>query len=83
MTGALGLRQAELPGSPLQQGGHRSGCQEGDRAGSSAELAWRLEANGPLTAAGDAIALNLIHEGGNLTGHIIVGLVCFFNLGLW
>jgi hypothetical protein len=55
---------------------------EAAEQGRSAELASRIEAIGTLTAAGDAIALDLIREGGNRTGQVIVGLVCFFNPGL-
>lgn len=43
--------------------------------GRSTELTSRYEANGVLTAARDAIVLNLIREGGNRTGEAIVGLV--------
>jgi predicted NBD/HSP70 family sugar kinase len=35
-----------------------------------------------LTAAGDAITLDLIREGGNRTGEFIVGLVSIFTLGM-
>ncbi|GAA3848644.1 hypothetical protein GCM10022403_095320 [Streptomyces coacervatus] len=43
--------------------------------GRSTELTSRYEANGILTAASDAIVLDLIREGGNRTGEAIVGLV--------
>jgi glucokinase-like ROK family protein len=60
------------------------------QAGRSMELATRLEAAGRLTAAdvsaaagaGDAVALDLIRQGGRRTGQVIAGLVSFFNPGL-
>lgn len=48
---------------------------EAAERGRSTELASRYEANGILTAASDAIVLDLIREGGNRTGEAIVGLV--------
>ncbi|MGW4137696.1 hypothetical protein ACWELV_12975 [Streptomyces mirabilis] len=48
---------------------------EAAEQGRSAELTSRYEANGILTAARDAIVLDLIREGGNRTGEAIVGLV--------
>lgn len=59
-------------------------------AGRSAQLAGRLEATGRLTpedvsaaaGAGDAACLELIRLGGTRTGHVIAGLVSFFNPGM-
>ncbi|HEY9330211.1 MAG TPA: ROK family transcriptional regulator [Streptomyces sp.] len=60
------------------------------RSGRSATLAERLATAGHLTAedvsvaagAGDTAAQDLIREGGTRTGHVIAGLVSFFNPGL-
>lgn len=60
------------------------------RSGRSEPLAARLAAAGSLSAedvsqaaaAGDTEALDLIREGGTRTGHVIAGLVSFFNPGL-
>ncbi|MET8128662.1 ROK family transcriptional regulator [Streptomyces sp. NPDC005065] len=60
------------------------------QSGRSTELAGRLESAGRLTpedvsaaaGAGDAAALDLIRWGGRRTGHVIAGLVSFFNPGL-
>ncbi|MGW4983055.1 ROK family transcriptional regulator [Streptomyces mirabilis] len=59
-------------------------------SGHAGELADRLAASGTLTAAdvaaaaaaGDALAIDLIREGGGLVGQVIAGLVSFFNPGL-
>lgn len=49
---------------------------EAAEQGRPTELISRYEANdGILTSAGDAIALDLIREGGNRTGEAVVGLV--------
>lgn len=63
---------------------------EAAQQGLSADLAARHAARGTLTgvdvaaaaAAGDAIALDLIREGGTHVGQVIAGLVSFFNPGL-
>ncbi|AOR30540.1 sugar kinase [Streptomyces fodineus] len=59
-------------------------------SGHAGELADRLAASGTLTAAdvaaaaaaGDALAIDLIREGGGLVGQVIASLVSFFNPGL-
>jgi hypothetical protein len=48
---------------------------EAAERGRPTELTSRYEANGILTAARDAIVLDLIREGGSRTGEAIVGLV--------
>jgi glucokinase-like ROK family protein len=60
------------------------------RSGRSAALAARLEAKGEVTAAdiagavaeGDAMAVQLIRDSGRRVGHVLAGLVSFFNPGL-
>ncbi|MGI5438939.1 ROK family protein [Streptomyces shenzhenensis] len=83
--GNRGCLEAHFSGAALARD-----ALEAAQQGLSAELAARLTANGTLTgvdvaaaaAAGDAIALGLIREGGNHVGQVIAGLVSFFNPGL-
>ncbi|MFJ8790340.1 ROK family protein [Streptomyces sp. NPDC102462] len=83
--GNRGCLEAHFSGAALARD-----ALEAAQQGLSAELAARLAANGTLTgvdvaaaaAAGDAIALGLIREGGNHVGQVIAGLVSFFNPGL-
>ncbi|MER6529495.1 ROK family transcriptional regulator [Streptomyces sp. NPDC001508] len=83
--GNRGCLEAHFSGAALARD-----ALEAAQQGLSAELAGRLAANGTLTgvdvaaaaAAGDAIALGLIREGGNHVGQVIAGLVSFFNPGL-
>lgn len=101
-AGDIGHIQVEPDGRACACGNH--GCLEAyfggtalardatDAAqdGTSPELAARMAAGGPLTAAdvavaaasGDAAALDLIRAGGTRTGQVIAGLVSFFNPGL-
>ncbi|MFF0225414.1 ROK family protein [Streptomyces sp. NPDC004629] len=83
--GNRGCLEAHFSGAALARD-----ALEAAQQGLSTELAARLAANGTLTgvdvaaaaAAGDAIALGLIREGGNHVGQVIAGLVSFFNPGL-
>ncbi|MFG2830192.1 ROK family transcriptional regulator [Streptomyces sp. NPDC048434] len=101
-AGDIGHIQVEPDGRACACGNH--GCLEAyfggaalardaadaARDGTSPELAVRLAAGAPLTAAdvagaaasGDAAALELIRTGGTRTGQVIAGLVSFFNPGL-
>ncbi|HZE34289.1 MAG TPA: ROK family protein, partial [Actinoallomurus sp.] len=60
------------------------------RSGRSPFLAERLEQAGEVTAldvaaavaAGDPEALRMVREGGRRVGHVLAGLISFFNPGL-
>ncbi|MFE9611021.1 ROK family protein [Streptomyces sp. NPDC006012] len=83
--GNRGCLEAHFSGAALARD-----ALEAAQQGQSTELAARFAANGTLTgvdvsaaaAAGDAVALGLIREGGNHVGQVIAGLVSFFNPGL-
>ncbi len=86
--GNRGCLEAHFSGAALARD-----AEEAATSGRSPELAALLEAEGfkgrlsgadvaAAAAAGDALALELIREGGNRTGQVIAGLVSFFNPGL-
>lgn len=83
--GNRGCLEAHFSGAALARDAMEAAGQ-----GLSAELASRLETHGTLSAvdiaaaaaAGDAVSLDLIREGGTRTGQVIAGLVSFFNPGL-
>jgi glucokinase-like ROK family protein len=83
--GNRGCLEAHFSGAALARD-----AMEAVRQGLSPELASRLDTNGVLTAgdvgaaaaAGDVTSLDLIRDGGTHVGHVIAGLVSFFNPGL-
>ncbi|WP_030664130.1 ROK family transcriptional regulator [Streptomyces rimosus] len=84
--GNRGCLEAHFSGAALA----RDALAAVESGHSTGALADRLAASGTLTAAdvgaaanvGDAVALDLIRAGGDHVGHVIAGLVSFFNPSL-
>jgi glucokinase-like ROK family protein len=85
VCGNIGCLEAYFSGAALARDAVAAG-----RSGQSAFFAQRLEDAGQLTAvdvadavaAGDAVAVRMVREGGRRVGQVLAGLISFFNPGL-
>jgi glucokinase-like ROK family protein len=85
VCGNIGCLEAYFSGAALARDAVAAG-----RSGQSTFFAQRLEDTGLLTAvdvadavaAGDAVAVRMVREGGRRVGQVLAGLISFFNPGL-